>query len=59
MPCTTPDFLADLKALLAKHGYTMAPEPKRINVHDWEDRVVCSFHDVDQNGPRELKFGNE
>jgi hypothetical protein len=53
------DFLADLKQLLAKHGYTMAPEFNRIVVHDRENRAVCSFRDIDDSGPRDLKFGSE
>jgi hypothetical protein len=35
------DFLADLRQLLAKHGYTMLPEFNRIVVHDRENRAVC------------------
>jgi hypothetical protein len=53
------DFLADLKALLAKHGSTMAPEFNRIVVHDRENRTVCSFRDMDEKGPRDIKFGSE
>ena len=53
------DFLADLRQLLAKHGYTMAPEFNRIVIHDREDRVACSFRDVDEGGPKDLKFGSE
>jgi hypothetical protein len=53
------DFLADLKQLLARHGYTIAPEFNRIVVHDRENRTVCSFRDVDGGGPRDSKFGSE
>jgi hypothetical protein len=53
------DFLADLKQLLAKHGYTLAPEFNRIVIHDRENRVVCSFRDIGESGPRDIKFGSE
>ena len=53
------DFLADLRQLLAKHGYTMAPEFNRIVVHDREERAVCSFRDMGESGPRDLKFGSD
>jgi hypothetical protein len=52
-------FLADLRQLLAKHGYTMAPEFNRIVIHDRDDRTVCSFRDMDESGPRDIKFGSE
>jgi hypothetical protein len=45
------DFLADLRQLLAEYSYTLAPEFNRIVVHDRENRAVCSFRDIDQNGP--------
>ena len=53
------EFLEDLKELLAKHGYTIAPEFNRIVIHNRENRTVCSFRDIDDSGPMDLKFGNE
>jgi hypothetical protein len=53
------EFLAELKQLLTRYGYTMAPEFNRIVVHDRENRAVCSFQDIDDSGPRDLKFGGE
>ena len=53
------DFLAELKQLLAKHGYAMVPEFNRIVIHDRENRALCSFRDVDESGPKDLKFGSE
>jgi hypothetical protein len=54
------EFLAELRQLLKRHGYAVAPEFNRIVVYDQDgNRVVCSFRDFDATGARELRFGGE
>ena len=53
------EFLAQLRRLVAKHGYTLAPLFNRIAVYDAEGRTVCSFRQMEGGGPVDLRFGGE
>ena len=48
-------FLAELRQLVARHRYTMAPLFNRIAVHDAEGRTVCSFRQMQGDGPVDLR----
>jgi len=53
------EFLAELLQLLARHRYTVAPLFNRIAVYDAEGRTVCSFRQIEGDGPVDLRFGGK
>lgn len=53
------EFLTELRQLVARHQYTMAPVFNRIAIYDADGRTVCSFRQMESDGPVELRFGGE
>ena len=53
------EFLAELRQLLARHRDTMSPLFNRIAIYDAEGRTVCSFRQMEGDGPVDLRFGGE
>ena len=53
------EFLAELRQLLARHRYAMSPLFNRIAIYDAEGRTVCSFRQMEGDGPVDLRFGGE
>jgi hypothetical protein len=53
------EFLAQLRQLLARHRYTMVPMFNRIAIYDADGRTVCSFRQMEGDGPVDLRFGGE
>ena len=51
------EFLAELRQLVARHRYTMAPLFNRIAIYDADGRTVVSFGRMESDGPVDLFFG--
>ena len=52
-------FLAQLRQLLARHRYTMAPLFNRIAIYDADGRTVCSFRQMESDGAVDVRFGGK
>jgi hypothetical protein len=53
------EFLASCAKLVARHRYTMVPLFNRIAVYDTDGHTVCSFRQMEGDGPVDLRFGGE